>query len=420
MGAEIFSVGTERLLGQIVDTNAAFLAQRLSQLGIDCFHKTTVGDNPTRLVAALRVSLTRSDLIITTGGLGPTEDDVSAAAVAQVMGVELALHEPSAEAIKRLLAARGLPLLPSHLKQAQVPAGCKVLPNPIGTAPGFILEKKGRTLLSLPGPQVEMKVMFEESVRPYLEKYPGRGGIIQSRLLRFLGLPESSLEEELKDLFHAQVNPTLAPLVGHGEVRLRITAKAADEAAARALIEPVEREVRRRLQPFIVGADEEDVEATVGRLLKEKGLTLAVAESCTGGLIAHRLTEIAGASNYFLASLVCYGNPAKAALLGVEQESLNKYGAVSEPVALEMARGARGVVGADVGISDTGIAGPTGGAKDKPVGLVYVALSTHEKETCVEHHFRGDRQLIKNQAASAALNLLRKALEGSLPGFFAD
>ncbi len=410
MRAEIFSVGTELLLGQIVDTNAAFLAQKLSQLGIDCFYKTTVGDNPTRLCAALRTSLERSDLIVTTGGLGPTEDDITAAAVAEVCGLDLVHDEASAEAIRHTLESRHIPVLPSHFKQAQLPRGCRVLPNTMGTAPGFVVEKDGRRVVSLPGPPAEMKPMFEQSAAPYLRDLSGGSGIIQSRVLRFMGIGESTLEQRLKDLIQAQSNPTLAPLASHGEVKIRITAKADDAAQAEALIAPVEAEIRRRLAEFIVGADEEQIEATVGRLLKEKKLTLAVAESCTGGLISHRLTNIPGSSDYLLGSLVTYSNAAKTALLGVKEETLVGYGAVSQPAALEMAVGARKALGAEVGLSATGIAGPTGATPAKPVGLVYVAVSRASQEACEEYRFRGEREPIKHQTANAALNLLRKTL----------
>jgi nicotinamide-nucleotide amidase len=416
MGAEIFSVGTELLLGQIIDTNAAYLGQQLARLGIDCFHQTTVGDNTERLAQALRTALLRSRLIITTGGLGPTEDDVTAAAVARAFELELALHEPSAEAIRRLLAARNFPFIPAHLKQAYIPAGAQALPNPVGTAPGFIAEKDGNTVISLPGPPPEMKPMFEQSVAPYLRQLSG-GGTIHSRVLRFMGIGESLIEDKLKDLIAAQSNPTIAPLASHGLVRIRLTAKAATEAEARALIAPVEVEILRRMGEFIVGSDEDDVEATVGRLLREKGLKLAVAESCTGGLIGHRLTNIPGASDYFLAGLVGYGNKAKQTLLRVPEETLNKYGAVSRETALAMARGAREAGGADFGLADTGIAGPGGGSEAKPVGLVYGAIVTANKEHCEEFRFRGERDLIKWQASGAALNLLRRALEGYLPGF---
>jgi len=414
MGAEIFSVGTELLLGQIVDTNAAYLGRQLARLGIDCFHQTTVGDNAERLAQSLRTALLRSQLIITTGGLGPTEDDVTAAGVAQAFGLELALHEPSAEAIRRLLAARNFPFIPAHLKQAYLPVGAQALPNPVGTAPGFMVENAGCVVISLPGPPPEMQPMFEQSVAPYLHKLSG-GGTIHSRVLRFMGIGESLIEDKLKDLIAAQSNPTIAPLASHGLVRIRLTAKAADEAEAQDLIAPVEAEIRRRLAEFIIGVDDEDIEVTVGRLLREKKLTLAVAESCTGGLIGHRLTNISGASDYFLAGLVGYSNEAKKALLGVAEKTLADRGAVSREVALEMARGARKSAGADIGLADTGIAGPTGGSEAKPVGLVYGAIATASQEYCEEFRFRGERDLIKWQASGAALNLLRRALEGYLP-----
>lgn len=412
MRAEIFSVGTELLLGQIIDTNATFLAQRLSQLGIDCFHKTTVGDNPARLVAALQLSRERAELIISTGGLGPTEDDLTAAGAAQAMGVDLVLDEPSAEALRQRLAQRNLPLLPSHLKQAWIPRGSRALPNSVGTAPGFILEQEGKTIISLPGPPAEMKPMFEASVAPYLRRLPGAGGTIKSRMLRFMGIGESLIEDKVKDLIQAQGNPTLAPLASHGEVRLRITAKAADEAQAEALIAPLEAEIRRRLGEFLVGADEEQVEATVSRLLKERELTLALAESCTGGLISHRLTNLPGASKFLRADLVCYSDQAKIALLGVKQDTIISHGAVSDQTAREMATGVRRVTGADLGLAVTGLAGPSGGSADKPVGLVYIAVAKEQWTGCEEYRFTGERELIKHQAANAALNLLRKTLQG--------
>jgi len=414
MGAEIYSVGTELLLGQIIDTNAAFLAQRLSQIGIDCFHKTTVGDNPRRLAEALRISLSRAGLIISTGGLGPTEDDITAAGVAEALGTDLVLDEPSAEAIVRTVLQRGFPLLPSHRKQAFIPRGSRALPNSVGTAPGFLIEKDNRAIIALPGPPAEMQPMFEESVVPYLRALPWRAGIIKSRVLRFMGIGESMLEEKLKDLITAQTNPTIAPLASHGEVKIRVTARAADEAQAVSLIAPVEAEIRKRAGGFLVGVDEEEIQATVGRLLRDRGLKLALAESCTGGLITHRLTNIPGASDYLLAGLVCYDNSVKVALLGVKQETLDAQGAVSREVALEMAAGVRKITGAAIGISTTGIAGPGGGTAAKPVGLVYVAVSGAQQEVCEEYRFRGDRELIKLQAANAALNLLRRMLEGQI------
>jgi nicotinamide-nucleotide amidase len=410
MGAEIFSVGTELLLGQIVDTNAVFLAQQLSNLGVDCFHKTTVGDNQGRLVAALRTALVRADIIISTGGLGPTEDDLTAAGVAEALGVELYLDEPAAEAIRQLIAKRGYPFLPSHLKQAQIPVGSIVLPNPVGTAPGFWIEKDGKTIISMPGPPHEMRAMFTESVAPRLQQRAG-GVVIVSRVLHFMGIGESMLEERLKDLIEAQTNPTIAPLAGMGEVRLRITAKILGREAAQALIAPVEAEIRQRVGDYIVSTDNEPLEVSVDRLLKARGLTLAVAESCTGGLIANKLTNIPGASEYFMAGLVTYSNEAKIKLLGVQEATLAQYGAVSAQTATEMARGARNAGAAQIGVSTTGIAGPTGATAEKPVGLVYIAVSSDQQEVCEEFRFRGDREMIKNQAANAALNLLRKTIE---------
>ncbi len=411
MGAEIFSVGTELLLGQIVDTNAAYLAQRLAQLGVDCFHRTTVGDNPTRLTAALRIALGRSDLILATGGLGPTEDDVTAAAAAEALGVDLVSDEASADAIRRLLAARGIPFVESHLKQARVPRGSRVLPNPTGTAPGFIVERRGAVIICLPGPPSEMEPMFEQSVAPYL-RARSEGTLLYSRVLRFMGIGESLVEDRLKDLIGAQDSITIAPYAGRGEVQLRLSVKVSEESAGQAAIAPLEAEIRRRLGEYIVAADDESVENTVARLLTDRGLTLAIAESCTGGLISHRLTNIPGSSVYLLAGLVTYSDASKRGLLGVPEQTLAVHGAVSRETALEMAAGVRRSIGADVGLASTGIAGPTGGSETKPVGLVYVAVADDQGEVCEEYRYRSDRESVKMLTANAGLNLLRRRLQG--------
>lgn len=410
MGAEIFSVGSELLLGQILDTNAAFLSQELSRLGIDCFHKTSVGDNLDRLVGALRVSLARADLIVTSGGLGPTQDDVTAAGIAQALGVGLVCDESCEKAVRAALEGRGIKVLASHMKQARLPQGATPVPNSVGTAPGFIARKGNKTIIALPGPPAELKPMFLEHAVPVLRKSEYSQGVIESRLLRFMGIGESALEETLSDLIEAQSNPTLAPLAGASEVKLRITAKAATREEAEALIAPVEQEVMARAGEYLAGRDESDVAATAASRLTEKGLTLALAESCTGGLIAHRLTEMPGASRYLLAGWVTYSNASKTAFLGVDEGTLKRHGAVSREAALQMARGAREAAGADFGLSTTGIAGPTGGTKTKPVGLVYIAVCGAEGEVCEEHRFRGPRGLVKERAAMSALNLLRKQL----------
>jgi nicotinamide-nucleotide amidase len=411
MQAELLSVGTELLLGHVLDTNASFLAEKLSGLGIDVFYKTTVGDNPRRLAEALRHSLARSDLVISTGGLGPTSDDITAAIVSEVVGEEVAVHQPSAQRIRHRLQERGLEPGESHLKQAHLPRGSIAVPNPVGTAPGFIVEKGGKTVIALPGVPAEMTAMMVESVIPYLRQRLKAPGIIKSRVLKFTGIGESLLEEKLKDLMTGQKNPSLAPLAKVGEVHLRITAKADSEAEADQMIAELEQRVRSRVGEHIFGADAETIEEVVGRRLRERGMKLATAESCTGGLIGHRLTNVPGSSDYFTGTVVAYSDAAKVCLLGVPEELIRRHGSVSEPVALAMAKGARAIAGSDVGLAVTGIAGPGGATAKKPVGLVHVAVSSAAGERCEAHHLAGDRLLVKERAAQAALNLLLRQLE---------
>jgi nicotinamide-nucleotide amidase len=427
MKVELLSVGTELLLGQIVDTNAAYLAGKLSELGVNVYHKTTVGDNAQRLAAALLICLGRSDVVLATGGLGPTKDDITAAAVAQVMGVHLTEDEATSEKIRSFAQQRGIKLLdrPSTplgaglLKQAFVPEGAQVVPNPVGTAPGFILTRDSNTVIALPGVSAEMKPMAEQTVLPYLASRAGEEGgasVILSRVLRLAGLGESQAEAELADLIERQTNPTIAPYVKSYEVQLRVTASAPNRAEAQALIAPVEAEIRRRLGDHLYGADEETLEAITGGLLRAARLTLAVAESCTGGLIGHRITNVPGSSGYFLAGVTTYSNESKVKLLGVRGETLAAHGAVSPETAGEMAEGVRRATGADVGLSSTGIAGPTGGTPSKPVGLVYLGRSDGSQTVTEELRLRGDRLMIKERAAQAALFLLYRGLKERTEG----
>ncbi len=426
MQVELLSVGTELLLGQIVDTNAAFLAEKLSELGANVYHKTTVGDNTERLAAALRISLGRSDVVLATGGLGPTDDDITAAVVAQVMGVRLVQDETTSENIRSFARQRGIELLDSLLKQAWVPEGAIVVPNPVGTAPGFILVRDSspdfgnqKTVIAFPGPPAEMMPMAEQTVLPYLaSRVIGEGGaaIILSRYLRLAGIGESQAEAELADLIRSQTNPTIAPYAKAYEVQLRVTARAADRQAAQALIAPVEADIRRRLGDHVYAADDETIESVVGEMLQAAGLTLAVAESCTGGLIGHRITNIPGSSSYFLAGITTYSNESKISLLGVPAETIAEHGAVSAETARAMAEGVRHMSGADIGLSVTGIAGPGGGTAVKPVGLVYLGLSDGSDSVTEEVRLRGERVLIKERAAQLALFLLYRGLKERLPG----
>jgi len=405
----MLSVGTELLLGQIVNTNAAYLSRRLSEIGIDLFRQVAVGDNLERVRAAISEATDRADAVIITGGLGPTEDDITTQAVALALDRDLIADEDSARRIRSLLERRGIPVLDSHMKQARVPAGARALPNPVGTAPGFIVEHDRKLVCALPGVPAEMEAMAEGSLVPELRRrFPG--ATIRSRTLRFIGIGESSLEELVADLVAAQTNPTIAPLAHMGEVHLRLTAKAASAAEADVMLDELEAAVRDRAAHFMYGRDDESLELVVGKRLRAAGLTLGVAESCTGGLIGHRITQVPGSSDYFLGSLVAYANRAKTELLGVPEEALTEHGAVSEETALAMAAGARRALGSDLAVAVTGIAGPGGGSERKPVGLTYVGCSAPDGEKCEEYRLGGTRDMIKRRAANAALALaLREA-----------
>ena len=407
MRAEVISVGTELLLGQIVDTNAAYLSSLLPQFGIDLHYRVTVGDNEARLADALRTALARADIVFTIGGLGPTADDLTKETVAAVVGDELVLHEESAKRLRAFFAARGIEMPEANLKQAMIPKRGRVLANPLGTAPGAAFETGDKVVIVLPGPPREFVAMVDSEVAPYLRELVGEGAeVIRSRILRIAGLGESSVAEMVGDLLEGS-NPTVAPLAAAGEVHLRITAKAASPAQADAMIDEMDARISAILGNAIFGRDDESLEKVVVEKLIERRLTLATAESCTGGLIGNRITDISGSSKTYLVGFVTYSNQAKKEILGVDEQLLDKHGAVSREVARAMAEGARAVSGADIAISVTGIAGPTGGTAAKPVGLVYMALAAADGTIAFEHRFSGSRMDIKLRASQAALNMLR-------------
>ena len=407
MRAEVISVGTELLLGQIVDTNAAYLSSLLPQFGIDLHYRVTVGDNEARLADALRTALARADIVFTIGGLGPTADDLTKQTVAAVVGDELVLHEESAKRLRAFFAARGIEMPEANLKQAMIPKRGRVLANPLGTAPGAAFETGDKVVIVLPGPPREFVAMVDSEVAPYLRELVGEGAeVIRSRTLRIAGLGESSVAEMVGDLLEGS-NPTVAPLAAAGEVHLRITAKAASPAQADAMIDEMDARISAILGNAIFGRDDESLEKVVVEKLIERRLTLATAESCTGGLIGNRITDISGSSKTYLVGFVTYSNQAKKEILGVDEQLLDKHGAVSREVARAMAEGARAVSGADIAISVTGIAGPTGGTAAKPVGLVYMALAAADGTIAFEHRFSGSRMDIKLRASQAALNMLR-------------
>ena len=409
MRAEIISVGTELLLGQIVDTNAAYLSQVLSSLGIDIYYRSTVGDNAARLADTLKTALSRSDVVITIGGLGPTEDDLTKETIADALGDEMVADPVSEAKIRDFFERRGLPIAESNLKQALSPKHGQVVPNDVGTAPGALFEKDGKIVIALPGPPGEMIPMVDRYVTPILsERAASTSGrsVIKSRVLRVCGIGESAAEIKVKDLL-ASSNPSLAPYAKGGEVHFRVTAKSADEDEAERLIAGLESKVRERLGEFIYGIDEETLETVVVRMLVERGLTLALAESCTGGLVANRITNVPGSSETLMAAIVAYANEAKTKFLGVPEETLRAHGAVSSETAQAMAEGAARNVGTDIALGITGIAGPGGGSDEKPVGLVYIAMRTPSGVEVTRNMYGGSREDIKMRASQTALNMLR-------------
>ncbi|MBM7623250.1 competence/damage-inducible protein A [Sporohalobacter salinus] len=414
MKAEVISIGTELLLGQIVDTNASYIAEKLAYLGINLYHKTTVGDNQKRLQKVLERSLERSDVVITTGGLGPTDDDLTREAVAKAIGVDLVRDEELEKEIKSFFIDLDREMSANNLSQAYLPAGAEAIINSRGTAPGIIIEHSGKIVISMPGVPIEMKQMMKKRVIPYLHDKVGNKQLIKSKVLKVCGYGESSLETEIKDILDRQTNPTIALLSNKAEVHLRLTAKAESQEKADNLINEVETELRDRLGDSIFGVDNEIMEQVVGDKLKEESLTLAVAESCTGGLIGHRITNVSGSSDYFKQGVVVYSNQAKKDLVQVKKETLSKYGAVSTETACEMAQGVKELANTDLGIAVTGIAGPTGGSEEKPVGLVYMGLATDEQVKGFKFKFHGSRKQIKYLTSQYALDNLRKYLEGSI------
>ncbi|NLM45466.1 MAG: competence/damage-inducible protein A [Firmicutes bacterium] len=405
MRAEIIATGTELLLGQIVNTNARFLAEKLAEKGIDVYWQTVVGDNPERLEEAFRLALSRADLVLASGGLGPTMDDLTKETLAKVLGLPLEPHPGWQEYLEQLFARPGFRKMPaSNRKQAMLPRGARLIANENGTAPGVWVEKDGKIVVLMPGPPRELEPMFIKHVMPML---PETGSIIMSRVLKVTGLGESLMEELVADLVRTQSNPTIAPLAKQNETHLRISAKAGSREECLRLLAATEEKLLARLGDYVFARDDETMEEVVARLLVAKKYTLAAAESCTGGLLAHTLTNVPGSSAYFLLGLVTYSNAAKEKLLRVPAALLAEEGAVSEVVAKTMAQNARELAQSTLGVGITGIAGPDGGTPEKPVGLVYIGLATPEGVRVKRFNFFGKRENIKERAVHAALNMIR-------------
>lgn len=419
--AEIISIGTELLLGQIVDTNSQYLSSELAGLGIDCLYMSTVGDNIERIVTTFKAALDRSDLVISTGGLGPTADDLTHESIARLFKAEMLFDQSVYLHIKSLFELRGWHMVESNAKQAYRPEGSQILPNPTGTAPGIIWSlseqdlsaagvlnpEKPRYVLTFPGVPSEMKRMWEESARSFLTRNLVLG-VLWSQELKHYGIGESALAEKYADLL-VGVNPSVAPLAGSGECRLRVSAKAGTESEARALALPVVEKIREGSGYLCYGTDKENLESVVAEILTNRSLTVAAAESCTGGLLSKRLTDIPGSSAYVKLNLVTYANQAKEEQLQVSREILDTHGAVSAECAEAMASGIRKLAGADIGLSITGIAGPDGASAEKPVGLVYFGLAANDACYVFRRTFppQHGRDGIRQRSASEALNILR-------------
>lgn len=409
MIVELISVGTEILLGNIVNTNAAYLSEECAQLGLSCYYQTVVGDNEERLTETLEHALNRSDIVILGGGLGPTPDDLTKEVAAKVCNTELKLDEKAKEDIEKYFAKKNVSIAENNWKQAMIPEDSVVLYNSNGTAPGVIIEYGEKRVILLPGPPNELKPMFEEQVKPYLRNFVP--DTIVSKTVKICGIGESNVAKQIDDLIAGQSNPTVATYAKTGEVHLRVTAKAEDEIKAKKLMKPMIKEIKDRFGNAIYTTEENvTLEMTIADLLIANDLTLATVESCTGGLLAGRIINVPGVSETYKSGYVTYSNKAKRKCVGVKKSSLEKYGAVSEQVAKEMAMGAHDVCKADVVLSTTGIAGPDGGTAEKPVGLVYIGCFVCGKTTVREFHFNGNRAKIRESTVASALTLLRECL----------
>ena len=408
MKTEIITVGTEILLGDILNTNTHYLSNELANMGIDVYYQITVGDNEQRLLSQLKESFKRSDLVILTGGLGPTEDDITKEVCAKYFNMEMEFHEQSWDKIIEIHNKMNRKPTENNRKQAYFPKGSLILPNKYGTAPGCIMEKDKKTIIVMPGPPKEMKPMFDNYVKPFLLK--DNKNILKSKVLRIIGMGESKIENDLLDLIDKQINPTIATYAKDGECTVRITAKGKNEKEVESLIEPISNEIKSRLKEKVYGEDDTAIEDEVAKILVDNNLTIAVAESCTGGMVAADLINYPGISSVFMEGCVTYSNEAKMMTLNVKKETLNTVGAVSEQCAKEMSEGVAARHNTNIGLSTTGIAGPEGGSEDKPVGLVYMGITINNKTIVKKYIFNGNRQQIRSRACKTLLNDLRLEL----------
>ena len=409
---EILSVGTELLLGSIANTDAQMLSQGLSELGLNVYWHTVVGDNPGRAREAVTLAKSRADIIITTGGLGPTCDDLTKNVLAEAFGKELVFHEPSAQRIRSYFERSKRPMTENNMQQAMLPEGCTVLENDWGTAPGCAFEADGVHVIMLPGPPSECRPMFHYRAKPYLLSLSE--GVIASHTLKLFGIGESAMEEQLRTQMNEMTNPTLAPYAKEGECELRVTAKAENDEQAQKLLRPTVEQIKALFGNKVYGVDVKSLEQVVQSLLEKKGMTIGVAESITGGLLAKRLTDLPGVSRVFKGGIVSYTNEVKQAVLGVPGDMLKEHGAVSAPVAQAMAEGARKVLGVDIALSATGVAGPDKDDRGNEVGTAFVAIATAQGSYVRELHLgnRPMRERLRTQTAHHAFDLARRYLSG--------
>lgn len=407
MVTEILCIGTEILIGDIVNTNASYLSKRLSECGFDVLYHSVCGDNPKRLKSCLEIAFSRSDLVVTTGGLGPTYDDLSLKICADYFGFELYKDKAIQEILEDYFARTGRVMTDNNYKQALVPKCSKVFMNDWGTAPGICMEKDGKCLVMLPGPPREMKPMFESAALPYIMKYSQR--VLVSSNINILGIGESAVESMLSDIMKNSINPSVAPYVNDGEVRVRISCSAKSQNEANEKILPLVQKIKDALGDYVYDIDSPSIQSSLVKILGQKNLKIATAESCTGGLLSQLITDVPGASEVFGFGFCTYANEAKMQLLGVSDKTLNEFGAVSENTACEMARGVKKVSGADIAISITGIAGPDGGTNEKPVGLVYLGVAlkdkVYAKKLLLARHNSPSRSYIRTLAVKNALKV---------------
>ena len=413
MRVEIITTGTELLLGEILNTNFTWLAQELNRRGFDVLYQTTVGDNPARMKEVLDIAVKRADVIITSGGLGPTRGDITKEMIADYCGVDMYMNLEVWNHIHELLSRRNICIAENNEKQALVPSGAVVLHNEAGTAPGLVLEQGDTTFVMLPGPPFELKTVCEKELFPYFEQRFPHLGIIKSHTLKLRGIGESNLAEKLDDIIINQTNPTIALYARNGEILVRLTAKAPSAEKADALIAGMQEKVEKVIGTYVYGYDDDTLPEVLGKELLCRQQTIAFAESCTGGLASSMMTDVPGSSEYMKGSVISYTDEVKNQVIHVSKTTLAKKGAVSEETAVEMARGVREAIGSDMAVSITGLAGPGGGTRKKPVGLVYIAVADANGELCRKYNFGGTRSQIKHRAAMAALSFALDRLKES-------